>query len=65
MKSTVESYSGQLGGTMFPSELPATAKARCWDKEVHDQGTRRSSQSAEPREQEEQADIIWDYIYKI
>src|SRR6218665_1149498 len=44
------------GGVSFQSVGPTTAKARFWDREVRDQGTRRSQQSAERSGREERAD---------
>src|SRR6218665_214825 len=44
------------GGESFHSAGPTTAKARFWDREVRDQGIRRSQRSAERSGREEQAD---------
>ena len=44
------------GGVSFQSAGPTTAKARFWDRELRDQGTRRSQRSAERSEWEERAD---------
>ena len=35
------------GGVSFQNAGPTTSKARFWDTEVRDQGTRRSQRSAE------------------
>src|SRR6218665_3954022 len=37
------------GGESFHSAGPTTAKARFWDREVRDQGIRRSQRSADPK----------------
>src|SRR6218665_1909695 len=44
------------GGESFHSAGPTTAKARFWDREVRDQGIRRSQRSAERSGREERAD---------
>src|SRR6218665_1560650 len=44
------------GGESFHSAGPTTAKARLWDREVRDQGIRRSQRSAECSGREERAD---------
>src|SRR6218665_2130962 len=44
------------GGESFHSAGPTTATARFWDREVRDQGIRRSQRSAERSGQEEWAD---------
>src|SRR6218665_448707 len=44
------------GGESFHSAGPPTAKARFWDREVRDQGIRRSQRSAERSGREELAD---------
>src|SRR6218665_1783915 len=44
------------GGESFHSARPTTAKARFWEREVRDQGTRRSQRSAERSGREERAD---------
>src|SRR6218665_1585441 len=44
------------GGESFHSAGPTTAKARFWDREVRDQGMRRSQRSAERSGREERAD---------
>src|SRR6218665_3538899 len=43
-------------GESFHSAGPTTAKARFWDREVRDQGIRRSQRSAEHSGREERAD---------
>src|SRR6218665_3619069 len=43
------------GGEAFHSAGPTTAKARFWDREVRDQGIRRSQRSAERSGREERA----------
>jgi len=35
------------GRVLFQSKGPTTAEAWCWDKEIHNQGIRRSNRSAE------------------
>src|SRR6218665_2620440 len=44
------------GGVSFQSAGPTTPKARFWDREVWNQGTRRSQRSAERSGREERAD---------
>src|SRR6218665_469211 len=44
------------GGETFHSAGPTTAKAQFWDREVRDQGIRRSQRSAERSGREERAD---------
>src|SRR6218665_1180266 len=44
------------GGVSFQSVGPTTAKTRFWDREVRDQGSRRSQRSAERSGREERAD---------
>src|SRR6218665_1966866 len=44
------------GGESFHSAGPTTAKARFWDREVWNQGIRRSQRSAERSGREERAD---------
>src|SRR6218665_581037 len=44
------------GGESFHSAGPTTAKARFWDREVPDQGIRRSQRSEERSGREERAD---------
>src|SRR6218665_379316 len=44
------------GGESSHSAGPTTAKARFWDREVRDQGIRRSQRSAERSGREERAD---------
>jgi len=44
------------GGVPFQSAGPTTANARFWNREVQDQGTRRSLRSAERSGREERAD---------
>ena len=44
------------GGESFQSAGPTTAKARFWDREVRDQGIRRSQRSTERSGREERAD---------
>src|SRR6218665_393062 len=46
----------RAGGVSFQSAGPTTANARFWDREVWDQGTRRSQRSAERSGREERAD---------
>src|SRR6218665_2649898 len=48
------------GGESFHSAGPTTAKARFWDREVRDQGIRRSHRSAERSGREERADGALD-----
>ena len=48
------------GGESFHSAEPTTAKARFWDREVRDQGIRRSQRSAERSGREERADGALD-----
>src|SRR6218665_1129844 len=48
------------GGESIHSAGPTTAKARFWDREVRDQGIRRSQRSAEHSGREERADCGLD-----